>query len=65
MEGRGIRAAELQRQINCNHWRIHNLGHFKKYVILFFKLDLFGNLLNFGHLSKQLLDGNKEDEHFL
>ena len=41
------------------------MGTFKKYVVLFFKLDLFGNLLNFGHMSKQLIDANKEDENFL
>ena len=31
----------------------------------FFKFDLFGNLRNFGHLSKQLIEAYKDDEHFL
>lgn len=64
-DGLGIRISELSKNTNCSQWKIQGWTKLKQYSILFFKFDMFGNLRNFGHLSKQLIDAYKDDESFL
>lgn len=65
MEGRGIRLSELPKETNSSHWKIKSLSEIQKYTIFFFKYDMFGHLLTFGHLSKPLIDSHQHDPHFL
>lgn len=65
VEGRGIRAEELEKQTKSNQWIIKKWKKFKKYSILFFKTDIFGYLINFGHLSKETIDSYQDEPHFL
>lgn len=64
-EGCGIRIGDLSKQTNCKQWKIEGWGKLKHYSILFFRFDVFGHLWNFGHLSKQLIEAYRDDEHFL
>lgn len=65
IDGRGIRSDELSKQTKSNQWIIKRWKKFKKYTILFFKIDMFGYLFNFGHLTKETIDSAQDDPNFL
>ena len=54
-EGRGMSIEQLKKDTSCGSWAIMDLSSIKRYAILFFRFDLFGHLLNFGNLTKQLV----------